>query len=147
MFENRLKFVRERRGIKQLEVAKFLNISKSTYSNYENENYVIPLKHLINFSNFINVSIDYLFGFTQSIQYNDVLKFDIQKCSLRLREFREKLKLSQETLARIMREHRTNISGYELGNQLISTALLYELCKKYNISADYLLGKIDKIPN
>ena len=147
MFENCLKFVRERKGIRQLDIAKYLKISKSTYSNYENENYTIPLKHLIYFSTLVNVSIDYLFGFTNIIQYNNVTKFNAKKCSLRLRELREKSILSQEALARIMKDHRTNISGYELGNQLISTTFLYELCKKYNTSADYLLGKIDKIPN
>ena len=51
MFENRLKFIREREGIKQQDLAKKLKISKSTYSNYENERYIIPLKHLIHFCN------------------------------------------------------------------------------------------------
>ncbi len=36
------------------------------------------------------------------------------------------------------------IANYELGINLIATPFLYSICKKYNISADYLLGKIDK---
>ena len=35
------------------------------------------------------------------------------------------------------------ISNYESGKFLIATPFLYTICKKYNISADYLLGKID----
>ena len=33
---------------------------------------------------------------------------------------------------------------YEKGKTLILTSFLYTICKKYNISADYLLGKIDE---
>ena len=144
MFEDRLKFVRERLGIKQIEMANILNISKATYSNYENERYIIPLKHLLKFCSICNVSIDYLFGFTKKAQYSNVNDFNLEKCCKRLKEFRQDLNISQEVLARTMKDHRTNISGYELGTQLISTLFLYEMCKKYNISADYLLGKIDK---
>ena len=35
------------------------------------------------------------------------------------------------------------ISEYENKNRLISTSYFYSICKKYHISADYLLGKID----
>ncbi len=35
------------------------------------------------------------------------------------------------------------ITNYENGKHLIATPFLYTICSKYNISADYLLGKID----
>lgn len=35
------------------------------------------------------------------------------------------------------------ISGYETTRYVIATQLLYEICRKYKISADYLLGIID----
>lgn len=143
MFENRLKFIREREGIKQQDLARKLKISKSTYSNYENEHYIIPLKHLINFCNIFNISVDYLFGFNNKVRYSNMKDFDLEKCTQRLKELRQNRKLSQEVLARTMKDHRTNISGYEIGKHLISTTFLYELCKKYNISADYILGRID----
>lgn len=145
MFENRLKFIREREGIKQQDLAKKLKISKSTYSNYENERYIIPLKHLIHFCNIFNISVDYIFGFSNKVQYPNLNDFNLEKCRQRLKELRQSKKLSQEVLARTMKDHRTNISGYEIGKHLISTTFLYELCKKYNMSADYLLGRIDKI--
>ena len=36
-----------------------------------------------------------------------------------------------------------SIEPDEKGKYLISIPFLYTICKKYNISADYLLGKID----
>ena len=108
MFEDRLKFVRERLGIKQIEMANILNISKATYSNYENERYIIPLKHLLKFCSICNVSIDYLFGFTKKAQYSNVNDFNLEKCCKRLKEFRQDLNISQEVLARTMKDHRTN---------------------------------------
>ena len=37
----------------------------------------------------------------------------------------------------------STISKIENGHNIIATPFLYQICKKYNISADYLLGKID----
>ena len=51
--------------------------------------------------------------------------------------------MSQELLARRTINKRSNISGYETGKHLISTKQLYQICQKYKIFADYLLGKID----
>lgn len=144
MFDYRIKFSRERKGIKQSELATQLNINKSTYSNYESEKYIIPLKHLIELSDILNVSLDYLFGFSQKTNYQHSKKGINKNISgQRLKELRENKKYSQETMARITNNHRTNISGYELGKYLISTSFLYNICQKYNISADYLLGKIN----
>ena len=143
MFDYRLKFIRERNGISQKQLATQLQINKSTYSNYENEHFVIPLKYLINFCDYFNVSIDYVFGFQKDIYTHSKKGIDFNKSGERIKNFREELKLSQEVFARRIISKRSNISGYEIGKHLISTKNLYQICKKYNISADYLLGKID----
>lgn len=148
MFEYRIKFARERQGITQKEIAELLNINKSTYSNYESERYIIPLKHLVKLANILNVSLDYLFGFNKLTNYKNLTK-NINKTitSQRLKEFRKSKKTSQETMANELNNNRTNISGYETGKHLISTSFLYDICKKYNISADYLLGRINEPVN
>ena len=61
----------------------------------------------------------------------------------RLKEFRKENKLTQEKLANILNTTFSNIAFYEKGRNLIAIPVLYEICKKYNISADYLLGRID----
>ena len=143
MFENRLKFVRERNGISQKELSQFLGINKSTYSNYESERYIIPLKYLMLFSDYFNISIDYLLGLNNNIKLKLKKCDDLKLIGLRLKELRKDLNISQELLARRTENKRSNISGYEIGKYLISTKELYTICKKYNISADYLLGKTD----
>lgn len=143
MFENRLKFVRERNGISQKELSEYIGINKSTYSNYESERYIIPLKHLILFSDYFNISIDYLFGLNDNTYPNLRKSNNLKLIGNRLKEVRKELKISQELLARRTTNKRSNISGYETGKYLISTKELYTICQKYSISADYLLGKID----
>lgn len=64
MIGNIIKHLREERDIQQQELAKFLNIGKSTLSQYENglrfPNDEIKKK----ISNYFNVSIDYLLEMT-----------------------------------------------------------------------------------
>lgn len=55
-----MKELRLRRGLKQVDVAKALNISKMTYSNYENNKRQADYKTLLKLAEFYNVSIDYL---------------------------------------------------------------------------------------
>ena len=143
MFENRLKFIRERAGVSQKELSNFLKINKSTYSNYESEKYIIPLKYLVLFSDRFNISLDYLFGLNNNSYPNLERNTDLKLIGERLKDIRKDLKISQELLARRTINKRSNISGYETGKHLISTKELYTICKKYNVSADYLLGKID----
>ena len=58
-FKN-LRSLREDRDIKQREIAKYLNVTQNTYSQYETG--VIPLTDevLIKLSDYYNVSVDYL---------------------------------------------------------------------------------------
>jgi repressor LexA len=63
--------------------------------------------------------------------------------SLRLKEFRKSNKLTQDKLATKLKISRSIIAFHENKRTTMGTPFLFELCKKYNISADYLLGKID----
>ena len=70
----RLKEIRKQEGISQEEIAKFLNITQSAYSNYENDNREPDYKTLVKLSEYFDVSIDYLFGLSsspKSIDKND----------------------------------------------------------------------------
>ncbi len=64
--------------------------------------------------------------------------------SKRLKEFRKENKLTQVKLAEILNIANGTIAEYERGTNIIATPFLYTICKNYNISADYLLGKIDE---
>ncbi len=139
-YGNMMKYVRIRTNISQKEISQVLNISNYTYSHYETQDSLIPLKHLITFANYFNVSLDYLFNFTSKVNYPDLSKnLNLITMGNNLKTFRKNNKITQNKLAKQLCIARSILSEYEHGNYLISTSTLYTLCKIYNISADYLL--------
>ncbi len=140
----RLKDIRENLNLTQADISKQLNISSSAYARYENENDIFPIKHLISVCDYLNISIDYILGLNDKIKYSNAKKaIDKKLASLRLKEFRKDNKITQDKLSSILNCSYGTIAGYESGRYIIATPFLYTICKKYDISADYLLGKID----
>ncbi len=54
--------MREDSDKKQIELAKYLSVDQSTYSDYERGMINIPVEQLIKIADFYNVSLDYLVG-------------------------------------------------------------------------------------
>ena len=143
-FGIKLKELREEQNLTQENLANIININRVQYNQYENDYNTIPLKHLNSLCNYFNVSIDYIFDFKKDKAYKDSSKeINSKIISERLRKFRKDNKLTQDKLAKILNVSRTTITEYERGTNLIATPFLYTICKNYDISADYLLGKID----
>lgn len=65
-YYQRLKDLREDRNYKidQAEIAKLLNTTQQTYSNWETGKREIPFHHVITLADFYDVSIDYIAGRT-----------------------------------------------------------------------------------
>lgn len=144
IYSERLKYLREEQEITQNELANLLQIHFATYSQFEREYTIIPIKKLNILANFFHVSIDYLFDFTNIKHYNNSKKeINLSISGERLKNFRKENKITQKSLAQFLNTTQSNIVGYEQGKFIISTPYLYMICKKYNMSADYLLGKID----
>ena len=141
-----LQDIRKDNYLTQEDVAKILKISRSTYKDYEVINRVIPLKYLIILCNYFKISLDYVLGLTKNQNYSFIKNnnFDNDLFKIRFKEFRKNIKLSQKDLAIFLNTSHSMISDYENGKKIISTSFLYALCKNYHISADYLLGRIDK---
>lgn len=57
---NRLKELREDKDLFQKDIAKYLNMSQTGYSQYETETNDIPTEVLKNIADFYDTSIDYL---------------------------------------------------------------------------------------
>ena len=70
-YGNQLKTIRISKQLTQEQIASFLNINRSTYKEYELQNSIIPSKHLWNLTNIFDVSMDYIFGFTEIRKYNN----------------------------------------------------------------------------
>ena len=133
MYSKKLKEMREKRELKQYEMSSILGFkNEEVYGNYERENTTIPIKHLIKV-------------FTNLKKYKNLkhtVNLDLMR--ERLRELRKNNKLTQEKLANILKMAPSTLGDYERKAKIIATPFLYDICKKYHISADYLLGKIDK---
>lgn len=138
----KMKQIRILNNKNQNDIAKILKISPYTYSHYETQDAIIPLKHLINFCEYFNVSIDYIFGFTEKTQYKNISKKTVPVGN-NLKIYRKLNNITQKELAKDLNITQSSISEYEKGHKTIPTPILFSICKKYNISADYLLGKID----
>ncbi|MCM1052899.1 MAG: helix-turn-helix domain-containing protein [Ruminococcus sp.] len=144
LYKERLKELRDRNNLKQKDLLNIVNLSDTQFSSYENEKELMPIKHLNTLCNYFNVSFDYIFNFNNLRQYRDI-KANINKnlSGKRLKELRKENNLTLVRLAEIISIGKSTLSEYERGNNLIATPFLYDICKKYHISADYLLGKID----
>lgn len=84
--------LREDHDLKQKEVAKYLNVSQQTYSNYERGRRDIPVWAVVELAKYYKVSADYLLGvetdylgntnlrrsYLDNITLHDIL-YDIQK--------------------------------------------------------------------
>ena len=141
----RLYSLREGADLTQDELADALRISSRTsISDWENGRATIPLEKLNKYSNFFNVSFDYLLGFIDSKDYNPLNKsLDLNLIAERLKELRNKNRLTQELLASELNTTHSTLSAYENAKVSIKTDFVYQIAKNYHVSVDWLLGKIN----
>ena len=66
MYQNRLRDLREDKDLKQKDLAEFLQVHQTTYSDYELEQLNIPVLVLHKLADFYGVSVDYLLGRTNT---------------------------------------------------------------------------------
>ena len=64
MVLQRIRDLREDSDKKQSELAKYLNVSQGTYSDYERGEVNVPIEQLIKIADLYQVSLDYLAGRT-----------------------------------------------------------------------------------
>lgn len=138
----RLYFLREENDLKQKDIAKILNVSRVAISQWETTKEIIPLDKLNIYSNYFNVSLDYILGLTDKREKKSEINIlDSKIMGNRLKLFRKKYKLTQEDLATELNTSHSTISAYESGKTTILTIFAYQICNKYKISCDWLCGK------
>lgn len=142
MYNNKLRYIREKLEMTQKQMGCVFNVNDSTYRGWESGRTIIPLKHLIKFSNLYGYSIDYLLGLTnKNTKYEPIKKIDKEYFGKRLKFLRKRLNLTQDKIAKECMINQTTYSNYEKGYFLISTISLYTICKNHKISIDVLLGR------
>lgn len=61
---DKIRELRQRRGLKQADVAKILETTQQVYSRYENGVNALPIHHLITLCLYYGVSADHVLGLT-----------------------------------------------------------------------------------
>ena len=143
MIVKNFKESREILDIKQKDIADYFNVNFSTVSGWETGKDTIPLRRLIGYANHYNYSLDYLFGITRDSNNKYLpLKIDLEIIATNLRKIRKKHNLTQEEVAKKLNTTQASYAHYELAQNLIPTAFLYNLIKVYKpFSIDQLLGR------
>ena len=121
------------------QLAKELNLTKSTISRWETGESVIPLKHLIPLCNKTQISLDFALGLSDDkTKVTHERKLDPKLIGKHLRMLREQKKITQTDLAALLNTSQSTMSSYENGKTTILTAFLYSICKRYKVSADWI---------
>ena len=90
---NRLKEIRLEKGIKQSEVALYLNVRQPTYSRYETGVNKLDPETLIKLSEFFDLSIDYIIGNSNVPMTLNQVRFDKEVDQLSDKEVFDKYEL------------------------------------------------------
>lgn len=79
----KLKELRKKKGLTQEEMALLLNLTRITYSNYENEKTEPDIQTLCKMSKELNVSIDYIVGNENKFLYDTSKLSETQKALIK----------------------------------------------------------------
>ena len=139
---SRIKDLRAKNNVSQNTIATYLDINQSAYSKFELNKATIPIEILNKLANYYHVSLDYLLKISDDLGSGIIWKdLDRKLVGENLKKLRKEKKLYQETLAQEIGTSHSLISEYESGKKLVSLTYGYAICKKYDISLDWLYGK------
>lgn len=104
MLGRNLKDVRTYFDLTQREMSEILGVSRSTYAGWENSIDNIPLTKLNDFSNYFDISLDYLCGLT------NVKKYIIIKKEININIVASNLKTTEYNIMILKTELRTSLT-------------------------------------
>ena len=134
--------LREDADLLQHDMGEILDVTQSNYSRWETGKEIIPLRKLNMLCNYFKVSADYLLGLSKQKKVVENVELDSIEIGNRIKEVRRRNDVTQTELAELLKTSQSTISAYESGKTLILTAFAVQICLKYKISLDYLMGRI-----
>lgn len=139
-----IKNLRTDQDIRQYEVAEEIGMNRKTYSMYENNYREIPIEKLDKLLTKFNISLDYILGLSNKMNYPNLKSINYEKYAENIKEIRKSLNLSQVKMAKKIKCSQQSLSGYENGKFIMPLDVLKLFCIKTNLSADYITGKTRK---
>lgn len=141
-----LRFIREKNDLTIRKFAESLNISKTYYGSFETGERIITIRLLNRLCNRYHVSSDYALGLiNRNVVSKEKYILSKKLIASRVKEIRVKNKLTQKQFAKMLHTSQSTISSYENGKTIILTGFLIELCRKFKVSSDYILGRSNTI--
>ena len=137
----RLYFLREEKEITQQALATIIGVKQVNISNWENTKEIIPLDRLNMYANYFEVSFDYITGLSDKKRKTKNIELNKKVIGNNLKKIRKELHLTQLDLAHLLNTSHSTISAYESGKTMILTAFAYQICEKYKISLDWIVGR------
>ena len=128
--KNRIKELRQSKGLSQSELAQKVGISNQAISHYETGKRHAKIETWQKLADYFDVSVPYLQG------------FDEHKPN-RLKELRDKKKVSQGDLAKVTGLTRQAISNYENNERNPNDKVWQQLADYFEVSVSYIKGEID----
>ena len=140
---NRLKLLREERGMKQSTLGSLLNVKDSAISKYESEKIPLTGDTLIKLSEIFEVSVDYILGISDERFPAGELEWRYSHVSCRLggilRRYRKE-EISEHEMAEKLNIRDETYISIEIGRFSPSLALLQKISEVTGYSLDYLIG-------
>lgn len=134
--------LRIEKKLSQKELAIILNVSLSTYKLYELGATPMSIEEINYLSNYYEVSLDYLLGFSKVKRKKMIQKsINYHFLSIYICYLRKKAHISQKKLAQEFGISFITVSRYEHGSKAINLTYISQISKKFHISVDYLCGK------
>lgn len=126
-----IKYLREKKGEMQKDIAELLSVSKQTASVYEKGEIEPDIAKLIMLADHFEITID------------DLIRKDLRPakpmCADNLKYLREKYEMSQEEIAHLIKTSKSNISKYENGSVRLSVEQLMKISEYFGVTLDQLV--------
>ena len=131
---------------KQGDVSLALGVKRNTYSKWENLINDMPLDKCNDLAKYYSVTVNYLLGLsTKRFILSIPLTMKQELLPDRLLKLRKNLHLSQTKLSDKLGFLQSTYSRYERGKVVPTTLKLLVIAQFYNVSFDYLIGRVDDI--
>lgn len=132
----RLKELRERRGLSQEQLAKIIGVDRTTIVKYET-GASRPTRYLKKIAHYFDVTTDYLLGEEELTPK----KGGLVMLSNKLKELRAKKDMSQAELAEILGVTQQAVGRWEKDLNMPDLEMLNKIADYFHVTTDELLGR------
>jgi len=145
MYSTKILRIREDNELSQRQLGEIINVNRVSISYWETGKQVPSISKAMAISKHFDVSLDYIYNLSNVKKYNNIVRtnLDLNVIAKRIRKVREDNKITLRDLGKELNTSSSTISAYETGKHLILSLFALQICKKYNVSMDWLYGLIN----